>query len=255
MKQNLLILVLVLHGAFSVAFATTSDIPAVDNSGGGNPVTPLVINQFDSVYFDIALATVNGTTVDFPVYFRSDDVINALDFEFKYDHSHLEYDTILNLTSYIEPLAYYNTNDSTVRLTSYSFTQAYSNDTPLVVIRFNLLSGQLCATDIYAVGALLNGDAASYMVTDCQTIGISEIEASFSISVYPNPASEVVTISVTEKAEIEIMDIRSGKVVKEIIAEAGNATLIHTSEIQNGIYILKVTGRNFETFEKLVISK
>ena len=77
------------------------------NSQGNNPNT-LVIDSQDSVFFDLFNATVVGSTIDFPVYVKSDDVINALDFSFKYNENELEYDTILNLTNYIQHLSYYN---------------------------------------------------------------------------------------------------------------------------------------------------
>ncbi len=214
MKKNILFILAFICGNFQFITGTVlndvtgnnaspkgiSNPPGVKSSNGlpennmkGGPVSTLVINQFDSVFFDIAQAVINGSSVEFPVYFRSDDVINSLDFAFKYNQTHLEYDTIINLTSYIEPLSYYNPNDSTVRLTSYSFTQPYSNDTPLVIVRFTLLSGQLCSNDLDSVSALLNGDACAYLVSDCLS-GLFDAPAEVPMNLFPNPASDWVTI-------------------------------------------------------------
>jgi len=257
MKKLLFIIIVALsvisiRGSVSVASGTTAFV--FPGEKGGGPVGTTTINQFDSVFFDVAQAVINGTTVEFPVYLRSDDVINALDFAFKYDQTHLEYDTIINLTTYIDPLTYYNPNDSMVRLTSYSFTQAYVNDTPLFIIRFTLLTGQLCSNDLDSVSSLLNGDASTYTVSDC-TSGLFDLPSVNSINVYPNPANDFVTFDVPVKSTVEIMDISSKKVVSEMVVETPGTQTVNTSVIPNGIYLLKITGNDYTACSKLLISK
>ena len=219
---------------------------------GGEPSIPQTINQFDSVFFDVALAVVTGNSVEFPVYLKSDDVINALDFAFKFDHTHLEYDTIINLTSYIDPLAYYNPNDSTVRLTSYSFTQPYVNDTPLFKVRFNLLSGVLCSNDLDSISSLLNGDASTYFVSGCVT-GIAEHAEAGAVQVFPNPSSDLISFELKEKAVIEIVDFKANLVMTKITAETPGTQTIDISRLSNGIYILKISGIKKESHSKFVI--
>ncbi|MFM8916278.1 MAG: cohesin domain-containing protein, partial [Bacteroidota bacterium] len=120
---------------------------------------PLTIDQFDTIFFDLSAASVVGSTVEFPVYYKSDDQVVALDFNFKYNHNKLDYDTIVKLANYLDVLSFYNTNDSTVRLTSYTNTLFYPNDSVLFKVKFTVLQpGPLCNGDIFAVNSLLNGD-------------------------------------------------------------------------------------------------
>jgi len=236
----------------------TRVIPANELMTISTPEQPLLttqtINQFDSVFFDIAQAVVTGNSVEFSVYLKSDDVINALDFAFKYNQTHLEYDTIINLTSYIDPLAYYNPNDSTVRLTSYSFTQPYVNDTPLFLVRFNLISGQLCSNDLDSVSALLNGDAAAYYVSGCVT-GIFENPEVVQLNIFPNPAADFITFELKEKATVEIVDIQSKLVMQQTMFDSPGIHTLSTEKINNGIYFLKVTGNETESFSKFIINR
>lgn len=231
-----------------------NDKPAIVCADPGNDPSNVtfVINNLDSIYFDISQAVINGNTVEFPVSFKSDDVINALDFSFKYNELELEYDTIINLTSYIQHLSYYNANDSTVRFTSYSFTQPYTQDTALVLVRFTILTGQLCSADLNVVDALLNGDACSEKIIECQVIGIDEINDDL-VSVYPNPASDRVFVSVPVSAEVSLFDVY-GKVVKEsVIVEPGSEYVIETNLFENGIYLLNIQNEATSITRKIVV--
>lgn len=225
----------------------------VSSDPGNDPANvTFVINNLDSIYFDISLAVINGNTVEFPISFKSDDIINALDFSFKYNELELEYDTIINLTNYIQHLSYYNANDSTVRFTSYSFTQPYTQDTALVLVRFTVLTGQLCSADLNVVDALLNGDACSEKIIECQLIGINEINENL-VSVYPNPASDRVSVSVPVSAEVSLFDIY-GKVVKQsVIVEPGSEYVIEISNFENGIYLLNIQNEATSITRKIVI--
>lgn len=166
------------------------------NTVRSQSVTPGVftIDQFDTVFFDLQAAVVNGNKVEFPVYYKSDDQIVALDFNFKYNQSKLDYDTIIKLANYLDALAFYNANDSTVRLTSYTNTLFYPNDSVLFKVRFDILQpGPLCSGDLSAVNSLLNGDICTSKKVDCTT---SLVEESIfkGINIGPNPTSTVVNI-------------------------------------------------------------
>lgn len=253
MKKNLLFTILFLTGNIFTVHSENTGNEKPEFSLNGEPSVVLLINQYDSVFFDIAGAVINGSTVEFPVYMRTDEVINALDFAFKYDQTHLEYDTIINLTSYIEPLAYYNPNDSTVRLTSYSFSQPYTNDTALFIIRFNLLSGQLCSADIDSVSALLNGDAASPSVSDCIT-ALEEFHESNNLILYPNPANEILFVEARENSTIEIFDLNSKIVYSQNAVMEGIQT-IYTDMLKNGIYLVKTNAGKTTVSSKFLISR
>src|SRR4051794_4731655 len=118
MKRNLLSIVLVFMAGFVMAQTKSS----------------LVINQYDTVVFNVLQAVYQGGYVEFPVFFRSDDTINALDFSFKFNTACFTYDTVIKLASYLTVNANYDSGLSRLIFTSYSL-QRITNDTPLVKIR------------------------------------------------------------------------------------------------------------------------
>jgi hypothetical protein len=207
------------------------------NDGAGSV---LIINAFDSVFFDMFQASVVGNVVEVPVYFKSDDTINAVDFEFKYDQTKLEYDTILFAASYIEGLSFYNLNDSVVRLTSYSFTQPYANDSVLFKIRFTLLAGnQICAGDLNSVAALLNGDACSAFVTDCLT-GIGESQSFAGLEIFPNPATTYLNIKYPADFSVEVFDYTGRLVSTGNQDKIDGLMMMPVGQLSPGTYVIRL---------------
>ncbi len=227
----------------------------IDGNGSGQNPGVAVINSLDTVYFDIYNATTNGSSVEFPVYIISDDSINALDFSFKYNELDLQYDTIINLTNYIQHLSYYNPNDSTVRFTSYSFTQPYSQDTALVLVRFTILAGQLCSTDLLSVEALLNGDASSERVLDCQAIGLADSFNESSIQIFPNPTSGKVNVTVPVAADLTVVDINGKEIITPVTVPANEKFELNVEQLNNGMYIILLQSGNYKVEKKLFIAK
>jgi hypothetical protein len=127
--------------------------------------SPLIINSADTVVFDLSQATCAGAYIQIPVSILSDDTIYTLDFSLKYDHINLTYDSVANHKAYLNESSYYNPPDSTLRFTSWSLQQI-GNNTPLVYIYFNLLSGQIGAAYLNTIKAYLNGDSCSVKIID-----------------------------------------------------------------------------------------
>jgi hypothetical protein len=212
-----------------------------------------VINSLDSVYFDLAAVVVNGSVVEFPVYMQSDDSINSLDFAFGYDHAKLDFDTIINMNSFVDALSYYNTVDSTVRLTSYSFMQTYPNDSILFIVRFNIISGQLCSSDLTGVDALLNGDACSHGVIECLSSGVAESIDELTVNYYPNPASDVVKVEYAAMTSIEIVSMTGQVVLKDLAEKESDNRILDVSNLKSGVYLIRVfNGEKFATGKLLV---
>lgn len=199
--------------------------------------TPFTIDQFDTVFFDLSAASVAGSTVEFPVYYKSDDQIVALDFNFKYNHSKLDYDTIIKLANYLDVLSFYNANDSTVRLTSYTNTLFYPNDSVLFKVRFTVLqTGPLCNGDIYAVNSLLNGDICTSGILDC-TSGLTEAAWLKEITLFPNPATEFVELrGLPLGASYEIHDPMGRIIIQSTMQQNMSEQKLNLSQIPSGVY-------------------
>jgi hypothetical protein len=73
------------------------------------------------------------------------------------------------------------------------------------------------------------------------TLSVNEVENAFGLAVYPNPASDVITVSLNKAttATISIVDL-AGKVVKTSSMN-GLTTSINTSDLSNGVYHVTIT--------------
>lgn len=238
MKKSLFILLVILIGNKSVAQNSNSTV---------------IINALDTIVFDIAQAQINGSYVEFPVSFLSDDTVYAVDFSFKYNYLNFTYDSILDLTNYLQQLSYYNPNDSIVRFTSYSLTRI-TNDTALAMIRFTPLSWQqFCLSDLNTIKAYLNGDGCSYKVIDCIPNAISDLENfTKEVRVYPIPAREILFIESPLGSTIELLNVNGKNIFSQNHPNKKQEIKIGT--VANGIYLLRVFNDEFVVTQKVVIN-
>lgn len=87
------------------------------------------------------------------------------------------------------------------------------------------------------------------------TVGIREIAATEGLSVYPNPAINVVNIPVTQgfesAATVKIIDL-NGATVIELSREAFEDVTVDVGALTNGMYIVKVIGEDFVSSGRFV---
>ncbi|MCR4811248.1 MAG: fibronectin type III domain-containing protein [Bacteroidales bacterium] len=84
--------------------------------------------------------------------------------------------------------------------------------------------------------------------------GIDGVNASYSVSVYPNPATNHVTVSVeglTGKAQVSVVDM-SGRTVMSSAME-GDAMQLNVTKLAQGTYFVRIEGENISTVRKLVV--
>ncbi|GEM_PF-1280216 len=234
------------------------NLPGADFKNSYHP--PSTIDVYDTVIFDLSQsATINGYT-EFPVYFKSDDVIYAFDFSLKYDHNKISYDTIIDLTTYLLDNCYYNPNDSTIRFTSSSLIPI-DNNTPLVKVRFDTLTNSaICFGDVHTLKGYLNGDVCSVKLIDCSPLGIAEISPDkINALVFPNPASKSITIkfqnTVLENAVVVISDFTGKNFYQQnqSMNIFGKECKVDLKNFAKGIYILQVHSGTQTFKQKLVI--
>jgi hypothetical protein len=92
------------------------------------------------------------------------------------------------------------------------------------------------------------------VVVDCGPVGINEIDANNTLSIYPNPANDFITISlVAESAEATTIYIINalGEIVLTEQATSSNTTL-NTSNLTNGIYFVKIESKNSSAIKKFI---
>ena len=84
--------------------------------------------------------------------------------------------------------------------------------------------------------------------------GIDDVNASYSVNIYPNPAKNTVTISVdglNGKAQVSVIDM-SGRTVMTSTMES-DATQLNVSKLAQGTYFVRINGETISTVRKLVV--
>jgi hypothetical protein len=198
----------------------------------------LAIDSTDTVYFDLSKATLVGNQLTLPVGIMTNQPVNSLDFSFKYDHNLLDYDTIINLTTYLQGLSYYNTADSVVRFTSSSFT-AIGVGVNLVNVNFNLLTTQVNGGNFSQVKGFLNGVKCTAVILNQLTVGLSNTPEKELFTIYPNPGNTFITITAAIKDVVSIVDIQGRIIHTGIEINAGEKLQLPVSDLEPGIYLLK----------------
>jgi 3',5'-cyclic AMP phosphodiesterase CpdA len=84
----------------------------------------------------------------------------------------------------------------------------------------------------------------------CSGTGIGEITRPSGLSVYPNPATDKVTIGCPGHAEIEILNIE-GQTLKKVVTRDDD-TVMDLSDLPGGIYLVRATTQSGVSVKKLV---
>lgn len=104
-------------------------------------------------------------------------------------------------------------------------------------------------------GTIDSGFTQSSMVIDYvrvyqNVLSLKDVFAS-NFKVYPNPASDKITISTNETINsIELYDILGHRVINE----RGDVTMLNTSELKTGMYLLKINAQEKSVTKKLIIN-
>lgn len=242
---SLIILTLALTMA-GISYSNASDLsdPSLSTAG---------IDALDTVFFDLTNAIYSTNKVEVPVFIKSDDQIFALDFSTQFDLNKLTYDSLINLTPSLSPLAWYNANDSTLRMTSFSLSQL-SNNTTLVHIRFTISAGQtLSEADFDVKNMLLNGEACSWYIIDPMNTSIPDYSAEINATrVFPNPCAGSFNIEIPFRSEFMITTLNGQVVVQERTLGPGRHN-INVYDISAGVYFIEVLNDYFTVTRRIVI--
>ena len=92
------------------------------------------------------------------------------------------------------------------------------------------------------------------IVEDCGTIGLNDLTKNVTVKVYPNPATDIVTIS--DLSEYGVKNIHlfnaEGKIVQTYFTESESVS-IHTSTFAPGVYFIKVMQNGGQETIRLII--
>lgn len=192
------------------------------------------IDFSDTIYFDLSSTIVNATTIEFPVYFIADDTVNALDFAIKFDLSKVEYDSLINPTAFLQAFAFYNPNDSTLRFTSYSLSPLTAGS-PLVRLRFRIISGMISPADVFPQETYLNGEPCSWKLNDYISSSATVRDDFAPIRIYPTITTGRVRVEMPESSRIIVL-APDFKVLVFPFSREENGLELDLSMHPNGLY-------------------
>ena len=105
----------------------------------------------------------------------------------------------------------------------------------------------------YAVSTVNNCPSQPFAVTVGTTLSTSDFDANTRLSVYPNPFNDVLNISISSNATIEIFDI-VGKSIQNQTIENG-LSQIDLGNLASGVYMMKVVNENNQAKTVRVVKK
>lgn len=193
----------------------------------------------------------------FPVYYRGEDPIQALDFKLQFDATQL---TIVAVEAGDDVDIQVNSNapETTGTLIAGGFAhQAITNtDLPLLYIIVDSQEENLTHSDFTSELALLDGSVQTEVAV------ISAIRStatlSTSITVYPNPAQHTAIINYeatqNQSVTIRLYDVTGKQVQEWTTLNANGQQSMDVSTLVNGIYIVEVETENGSLGrEKLIV--
>ncbi|WP_052600053.1 T9SS type A sorting domain-containing protein [Aureispira sp. CCB-QB1] len=81
-------------------------------------------------------------------------------------------------------------------------------------------------------------DATANWSSNCNVVGIEDIESSENISLYPNPASNIVMIEMDNLQSVKVVDVQGKEVLKSTNSK------IDISALKIGMYFVQITSNN-----------
>ncbi len=220
----------------------------------GNYATTSPNNAFrssssDKVVMDMSKAVVENGYLTVPVFVESVDAVNSLDFAMMYNQSSLHFNSVVDNTNSLQALANVNADDKVLRFTSNSL-QNYDLSKAPVSVRFAIGQGEVSASDFNALAAYVNGERVSFELASAKLSGTGSI-----INIYPNPATDMLNVEVSENATLQLMDVEGRQVIAQTEALAGETASFSTQTLANGVYVVRVLNGSSVSVKRVVVSK
>ncbi|MGB1316996.1 MAG: T9SS type A sorting domain-containing protein [Flavobacteriales bacterium] len=102
-------------------------------------------------------------------------------------------------------------------------------------------------------GWLIRVDQYGCVIENCHSVGIEEVGTKWEgiVWVYPNPVSDILTISVPPELQIEI--VRLINIHGQIVSENPNSRTIDVRGLANGVYVLQIQSNDGKLYHNRIV--
>lgn len=196
----------------------------------GTGIGPFNVQYSTSGTKTISLTIFNSGTGDNDIYLKNILVTGIIPSDI---------DTIYGAINHNNTVETYSVDSQTDVVFYWTLSSANwqgSSNTNTIEVTFN--SGDVGTISSYAKNGC--GEGAPYVLNVTSTVGIEDIVSH--IAIYPNPATDFITLTNLNKNNIEIFDI-SGKLMLSKRIDSDNFNL-DISNLKSGNYIIKTSYKN-----------
>ena len=89
------------------------------------------------------------------------------------------------------------------------------------------------------------------LIYDASGLGVADNLVAGGISVYPNPASDEIFVSGIDAGDVSLMELYD--LAGSVVASVSEGNSMNVAEVNEGIYVLKVTSGENVIIEKIII--
>lgn len=206
-----------------------------------------VLKSNGAVVLDLAASKQEGNNFRIPVSFEATEVVNSLDFAVRFNNN-MNYTETAQLDENAELTSFMNAQDQTLRFSSFNVAnfETGANVAELVVSTQN---GKLTQKDIVADLAIINGKPV-----DMKFAKSSEaLQQTLNVQVYPNPNNGTFAVESVEGAQVSIIDMNGRMITESAQIPVSGKLTINLSQVNAGVYFVRVQNANFSTIKKVII--
>ncbi len=226
----------------SVAVSTQQN-PVLNLNNGNNTIALYVYSN--GQFCDSMVSTINVSCSTFTSSCNANS-----QFSMFADTTHPGNYFAYNQSSGTGTLSYlWNFGDGSSSTQAYPFHQYTSPGQYIVCLTVTATSGSLTCTDTYCDSSSVHRIASGFLMNSFQALpqtptALKEQQLAASLSVYPNPVENELTIEVqwsqTESLTFTMTDALGKIVVKNTLTSS--KTIVNTADLDKGIYFLTVSG-------------
>jgi len=138
-----------------------------------------------------------------------------------------------------------------------SLIPKFANFTPFLRVYLSDMSSEICLDSVIKVLNKQVEPVNTQVLNQCiqaQTAGISENVDAYALQIFPNPTSDLVTISfpkTNEALNLSIFDA-FGKIVYQEFLKDANEIKVRTAKFSNGIYTVQLKSKSFSINKRLI---